>query len=1025
MPIESYFNMVPSQHQPNNDDLAVKNSGDGSITFEKPLKPPPKWTRFLAALSNVPGSGLLSASIPEAARTVASYKTQNQRILRFKDFKADMQKTYGQEFHDLCAREMGMTDATPLTARTLRQATQTIETRMTLKNSKAVIEFLEKQHLDAMSPAGRAFIYGFVHESLVKEEGFARNALESESIKTTFKAAQNIYDSFLAQLDGKKETLDTILQEERQKKSTTPLTQRIASRVNEVVIEQGKIRKQLEEQSAAEKARKAAAEAEKTRLQQEIATKAQQRAAAAQARQTQAAQVAASRVQQAQQARTAALNAQKATCVATLKQCCDTDAGQVLQTQVENREGETVPRQALSADLRRSILDRATAEVTQEIERWGQDKLVAAQTPNPSHTVRPLLETRIKNILKERENTLVRIQASPKFTSAQKAQLLQLAQTHLLLVSDADCEALKRSEEKINDSLQKFSEALRGKNIITAARQLSDLGSRIQSKSKPLPNTGLGKNDTETRTHAFLSVALADRERAWSMVILDDISGNTGQALVRHLRGLPNKKESASGLFAFRQVVSGLLDRIQYDEKDATDIKERLFGAPSPDIETHAPSPATAAKVAESTPPAALPAANAPKPTTPPVHDQPEEGLFTSVFGSVASAINTGLSAIAEVFQESPITQAPAMPTVGISGTPTQPRKKAKAGEVHFAAQKAALQKAQSPLESQQITLSNGFKIDQRFYDELSTGLDLKLKMPDTHRSIAIDRSFWNKLAPEAKQVRIEHFCTDLIRLCGNEERARKVIAAASQRTAASFLDAVATMSAQTPLRLPDGQAAIPLNAPRPTVKVIISREPDEKIKMHFRGHHQGIYLATDPSRTTRYNLDRSRSELEYSFDVSLDNRGEIALARPAKYRANLRLGAVQPTQVADFKQYAGLQLPPMSGVLDELRAFAAKQNTTPYLEMLEAAWLLARQTDVKHEKSNDIEALRNAANRLPDSAEKEKENYLNLLDTALTSQSEDPYAPLVKALANKVKKTVFDPCMDALAAPLPAADRQ
>jgi len=122
----------------------------GRIVLREPLEAPSGWTKFKAALSNVPLLGRIG-SLQEARRTVADYplKLENYQISNrqiLSGFTRDLQARFGEHVADMAMRELRPLDGAPLSQRTvatiLGNAERT-EKHFKSQTNIAVTRFLE------------------------------------------------------------------------------------------------------------------------------------------------------------------------------------------------------------------------------------------------------------------------------------------------------------------------------------------------------------------------------------------------------------------------------------------------------------------------------------------------------------------------------------------------------------------------------------------------------------------------------------------------------------------------------------------------------------------------------------------------------------------------------------------------------------------------------------------------------------------------------------------------------------------
>lgn len=141
------YTRIAQQPQQN---AVLGQTGKGRIVLREPLEAPSGWTKFKAALSNVPLLGRIG-SLQEARRTVAEYplKLENYQISNrqiLSGFTRDLQARFGDHVADMAMRELRPLDGAPLSQRTvatiLGNAERT-EKHFKAQTNIAVTRFLE------------------------------------------------------------------------------------------------------------------------------------------------------------------------------------------------------------------------------------------------------------------------------------------------------------------------------------------------------------------------------------------------------------------------------------------------------------------------------------------------------------------------------------------------------------------------------------------------------------------------------------------------------------------------------------------------------------------------------------------------------------------------------------------------------------------------------------------------------------------------------------------------------------------
>ncbi|WP_144630424.1 hypothetical protein [Bordetella genomosp. 13] len=131
-------------------DHALHQGDGGKIVAQEPLNPPGAWTRFKAALSNVPLLGQLGslrqarAEVDAYPVKLAQYEASNRQVLT--GFLADVRQGYGENIGGMVARDIGVADGKPLTARTVATAMQNVERQQNSyrsMNNMQITRFLE------------------------------------------------------------------------------------------------------------------------------------------------------------------------------------------------------------------------------------------------------------------------------------------------------------------------------------------------------------------------------------------------------------------------------------------------------------------------------------------------------------------------------------------------------------------------------------------------------------------------------------------------------------------------------------------------------------------------------------------------------------------------------------------------------------------------------------------------------------------------------------------------------------------
>ncbi|MBS1196625.1 MAG: hypothetical protein H6R18_410 [Proteobacteria bacterium] len=150
MSINTYSNTAQQLMQANQAGSVLVQDQEGKMKAETPVNPPGNWTKFKAALSNLPLLGSLG-SLRQARAEVESYpirfaeqQASSRRLLN--GFAQDLRAAFGSDIADLALRDIDRTGGTPLTARTvtavLEQAARSQKNHQAM-NNMAVTRFLE------------------------------------------------------------------------------------------------------------------------------------------------------------------------------------------------------------------------------------------------------------------------------------------------------------------------------------------------------------------------------------------------------------------------------------------------------------------------------------------------------------------------------------------------------------------------------------------------------------------------------------------------------------------------------------------------------------------------------------------------------------------------------------------------------------------------------------------------------------------------------------------------------------------
>lgn len=148
MTITAFNNLIHNQGV--NPDHALAQGQGNSVVAREPLDPPSAWTRFKAALSNVPLLGQMGSLRQARAECDAypvrlqQYEASNRQILA--GFLNDVKHAYGENIGNMVARDINVADGKPLTARTVSTAMQSIERQQASNramNNVHIMRFLE------------------------------------------------------------------------------------------------------------------------------------------------------------------------------------------------------------------------------------------------------------------------------------------------------------------------------------------------------------------------------------------------------------------------------------------------------------------------------------------------------------------------------------------------------------------------------------------------------------------------------------------------------------------------------------------------------------------------------------------------------------------------------------------------------------------------------------------------------------------------------------------------------------------
>lgn len=125
MPISSYSQVnVPQGVSPQSGVLGL--GARNKLEVREPLNPPSGWTKFKAALSNLPLVGQLGtlkqarAEVEAYPVKLGEYQATNRQILT--NLMKDLRSEYGSEIAEMTLRNMGVEDGAPLSLRTVSTA---------------------------------------------------------------------------------------------------------------------------------------------------------------------------------------------------------------------------------------------------------------------------------------------------------------------------------------------------------------------------------------------------------------------------------------------------------------------------------------------------------------------------------------------------------------------------------------------------------------------------------------------------------------------------------------------------------------------------------------------------------------------------------------------------------------------------------------------------------------------------------------------------------------------------------------
>ena len=139
MAISNYLNVANSMIDNNQGDCAVSRDGQTGIQMQEPNKAPSAWTRFKAALSNVPLLGRMEC-LQQASREVSQYVNDNKALLT--GLRAELSSLYGNKASELTKSiKLDESGNKPLTARQVKDMIGTA-VQHAVRNNKAINDFV-------------------------------------------------------------------------------------------------------------------------------------------------------------------------------------------------------------------------------------------------------------------------------------------------------------------------------------------------------------------------------------------------------------------------------------------------------------------------------------------------------------------------------------------------------------------------------------------------------------------------------------------------------------------------------------------------------------------------------------------------------------------------------------------------------------------------------------------------------------------------------------------------------------------
>ena len=159
-------------------DQVLGQGANGSIKLTEPLNPPSNWTKFKAALSNVPLLGQLGSLQQARAERdsypvrLGQYQAGNRQILA--GLASDMRAKYGDHIANMAMRDLNHADGAPLTGRAvsaLLQGADKAQASYRSWNNQLVTRFLENGLTGGGRGRGETDMIGICLERGMKLDG--------------------------------------------------------------------------------------------------------------------------------------------------------------------------------------------------------------------------------------------------------------------------------------------------------------------------------------------------------------------------------------------------------------------------------------------------------------------------------------------------------------------------------------------------------------------------------------------------------------------------------------------------------------------------------------------------------------------------------------------------------------------------------------------------------------------------------------------------------------------------------------